>query len=295
MDAGMGRRGIVLLIESARAERPDNPALRQVEQLVLRTADPLGDVYPTNAVANEVTTRPGLERVIVDAAGFPRFEEVISRLGVAEYRVCVIDYRLADGSRLCGTGFLVANDLVMTNDHVISKARNDGLIGSDIELIFGYRSKDTHTAHYKLVEQGWLVASDTVLDYAILRVKGNPGSDSLIYKGALERGYFKLVNETPKENEPLFIMQHPFDKLAEEPSTLRLTIGFAHRREADYPAHVLRHSANTDEGSSGSPVFSGRMDLIGLHHWGGPNHNEAIRVGAIRNHLESTGHKGLLG
>lgn len=295
MDERMGWTGVVRLIESARAERPDNPALRMAEQLILGTADPMGDVHPTEAVANKVATRAGLERVIVDAAGFPRFEDVISKLGAAEYQVCLIDYQLADESRICGTGFLVANDLVMTNDHVICKARKDGLPGAAIKLAFGYRSKHTNADRYQLVGQNWLVASDKVLDYAILRVQGNPGSDPIVSKGTLERGYFKLVNETPAENEPMLILQHPFDKLEGNPSTLRLTIGFAHRREEGEPAHVLRHSANTDEGASGSPVFSCRMDLIGLHNWGGPKHNEAIRAGSIRNHLQSTGYTELLG
>lgn len=294
MDEQMGRGGIVRLIESARAERPSNPALREVEQLLLLTADPLSDVHPTAAVADKVSTRPGLERVIIDAAGFPHFEDVVRKLGTAEYRICLIDYRLADGTRICGTGFLVANDLVMTNDHVICKAREGCLSGLAIELSFGYRSKLTEATRYVLLERDWLVTSDKILDYAILRVLGAPGSDPLVSKGTQERGYFKLVNETPVENQPLLILQHPFDQLEGVPSTLRLTIGFAHRREEGQAAHVLMHSANTSEGSSGSPVFSGRMDLIGLHNWGGPKHNEAIKVGAVRNHLESNGQIRLL-
>jgi hypothetical protein len=294
MDEQMGRDGIIRLIESARAERPNNPALREVERLILNTADLVGDVYPTAAVAHMVATRLGLERVIIDAAGFPSFEDVISRLGAAEYRVCLIDYQLANGVRICGTGFLVGNDLVMTNHHVICMADHHALSGVAIKLAFGYRSKQTDAVHYNLSEQDWLVASDRVLDYAILRVHGNPGSDPIVSKGTLARGYFKLVNETPQENEPLLILQHPFDKIEGNPSTLRLTIGFSYRSEEGQPTHVLRHSANTDEGSSGSPVFSGRMDLIGLHNWGGPKHNEAIKVGLIRDHLKSTGHIDLL-
>lgn len=293
MDSRMGRGGVVRLIEAARAERPTNPALRDVEQVFMHTADPLGDVHPSDAVAEKVATRLGLERVIVDAAGFPSFTDVISRLGSAEYRVCLVDYRLPDGKRICGTGFLVASDLVMTNEHVIRCAMAKSLPGSSIELAFGYRSKETHAVRYKLVDESWLVASDEALDYAILRVQGKPGSDALVSSGSTERGYFKLVNETLQENEPLLILQHPYDELEGSPSPLRLTIGFAHKQGE--PVHVLRHSANTSEGSSGSPVFSGRMDLIALHNWGGPKHNEAIRAGAIKEHLESNEQKDLLG
>ena len=54
-----------------------------------------------------------------EAAGYPAYGEVMARLGPAEYRVCLVGYRLLDGRPVYGTGFLVANDLVVTNDHVI--------------------------------------------------------------------------------------------------------------------------------------------------------------------------------
>lgn len=295
MSESKGRSGIAQLIESARAERPDNPVLRAAEQQILGTADPMGDVYPPAALADKLKTREAFERVIVDAAGFPSFADVLSRLGAAEYRVCVIDYRLQNGERICGTGFLVSNDIIMTNHHVIDEADKERLSGKSFSVTFGYRSKATQVTHYTLVTHDWLLAFDTLLDYALLKVDGTPGTDPLVERGTAERGFFKLINETPTEIEPLLILQHPFNKIEGNPATLRLTVGFANRPELSQPSYVLRHSANTDEGSSGSPVFSGRIDLIGLHNWGGPKHNEAIKVGSIRDHLELTGHIGLLG
>jgi hypothetical protein len=293
MDESAGRTGVVRLIEAARAERPSNPALREVERIFTHTADPLGDVHPTAPVADKVSTKAGLERVIVDAAGFPRFADVFNKLGPAEFRICLVGY-VAEGKQVYGTGFLIADDLVMTNDHVIACARMANQAGSAMDLTFGYRSKESHTARYKLAEADWLVASNGVLDYAILRVAGTPGSDPLVPSSTTERGYFRLVSETPQTNEPLLILQHPYDKLDGSPSTLRLTIGFVLAPEAGHSPHVIRHSANTTEGSSGSPVFTGRMDLIALHNWGGPKNNEAIRAGSIKDHLAATGHKDLL-
>lgn len=300
MDQRRGRGGIVQLIEAARAERPEHPLLRQVEQSILKTADPLGDVHLSTTLAPEVAaelaTRAGLERAIVHAAGFPRYDDFTSRLGAAEFRVCVVDYRRTNGNRICGTGFLVADDLLMTNHHVIDFAASEKLAGTAIELMFGFRSHEANRTRYTLVQENWLVAFAPTesLDYAIVRVEGSPGSDPVIDKGTVERGNFNLVNNTLEENEPLIILQHPYDSLEGGPAPLRLTIGFnmAHK-DAKRP-FVFSHSANTDEGSSGSPVFSGRMHLIGLHNWGGPNHNEAIRAGAIRDHLAANGHSALL-
>lgn len=294
MDQAQGRLGVVRLIEAARADRPSNPTLRAVEQLFMQTADPLGDVHPTDAVAPTVATRAGLERVIVESAGFPLFSEVINHLGQAEYRVCTIAYTRADQCRVYGTGFLVGDDLVMTNCHVIAAAKN-ALKGSRVELTFGYRSKESQVTRYTLVEDSWLVTSDEAYDYAILRVQGAPGSDSVVEKGEMTRGFFRLVTYSPAENEPLLILQHPYDVLADRPAPLRITIGFVHRAQTGQAEHVIRHSANTSEGASGSPVFSGRMELIALHNWGGQKHNEAIRIGAIKKHLEATNFRNLVG
>lgn len=294
MDEREGRRGLVRLVEAARAERLANPALRDFERQFMNTADPFGDVHPTDELATNVATRLGLERVIVDAAGFPAFDDVMAGLSPAEYRVCLVGYRLPDGRKVYGTGFLVARDLVMTNHHVVDLASRGHLGGADMELTFGWRSKESSVARYRLLHTGWLVASDEALDYAILRVDGQPGADPVVYKGSVERGFLKLVSETPETDEPLIIVQHPYDRLDGEPATLRLTIGFVRPREEGQPHHVIRHSANTSEGSSGSPVFTGRADLIALHNWGGPKHNEAIRMGDIKHHLASIGLADLL-
>lgn len=295
MDEGAGRQGVVRLIEAARAERPMNPALREFERKFMNTADPFGDVHPTVGVAASIATRAGLERVIVDAAGLPPSVDVMSGLGAAEYRVCYIGYPLPSGKTVYGTGFLVSDDLVMTNHHVISPAVQSGLPGQAVDLTFGWRSRESKVARYRLVSSGWLAVSDEALDYAILRVDGQPGADPPVDKGTTPRGCLKLVAETPGTDEPLIILQHPYDKLEGGPATLRLTIGFVLQRAEAQAAYVIRHSANTDEGSSGSPVFTGRADLIALHNWGGPKHNEAIRVGTIREHLVSSGHGELLG
>jgi endonuclease G len=63
----------------------------------------------------------------------------------------------------------------------------------------------------------------------------------------------------------------------------------------DETAQVLHYIADTEPGSSGSPVFNNDWETIALHHWGGPYHevktpdgrplnreiNEGIRISAI--------------
>ncbi|MEJ7606323.1 MAG: serine protease [Bryobacteraceae bacterium] len=62
---------------------------------------------------------------------------------------------------------------------------------------------------------------------------------------------------------------------------------------------VLHYIADTERGSSGSPVFNDQWQVVALHHWGGPHRevsargrplsrevNEGIRISVIVNELQ---------
>ena len=57
----------------------------------------------------------------------------------------------------------------------------------------------------------------------------------------------------------------------------------------------IRHNANTEGGSSGSPCFTVDLYLFGLHHAGDPNfdpdhkpdYNQAIPISNIVSHLQA--------
>ncbi|KQQ96695.1 trypsin-like peptidase domain-containing protein [Massilia sp. Leaf139] len=291
------------LVAAARTERPRNVLLRDVEEMLDLNFRPFDDVRsPPPAVERKIVAQ-GVERTIVEAAGFPAAAPFIAELGEAEYRVCLISYRIEKGKAVYGTGLLVADDLVMTNHHVIACAQPPEsavvLPGSKISITFGFRNFNSETQVYKLVEQDWLVASDPYkrpdkspgLDYALLRLATAAGKDRIgSSSAAAVRGHFSPVAYVPQPDEPLLILQHPFDRLDARPSPMRLTIGFV--LDVDGPA--IRHTANTSEGSSGSPVFDSRMDLIALHFWGDTGFNKAIQMGDILADLERRGLGGLV-
>ena len=67
---------------------------------------------------------------------------------------------------------------------------------------------------------------------------------------------------------------------------------------------VLHYLADTNPGSSGSPVFNDQWEVIALHHWGGPTEvvtpdgkpvrkdvNEGVRISMIRSSLVSKRNK----
>jgi hypothetical protein len=290
------------LITAAREERPNNKLLREVEQHLKLTFDPFADVQ-SNALLDQKAQQVGPERVVIESVGFPSMESFLAGLGEAEFRVCVISYAIPGGKKVFGTGFLINNDLVMTNAHVIERTCPPtapfSLSGNLIEATFDYRNVNATKTVYKLAERDWLIAIDPQerpdgskgLDYAILRLATNVSAEAIGNTSeSASRGFFRMITYTPSENEPILILQHPYDKLDAQPSPMRLTIGFVSKVDGE----EIYHSANTSEGSSGSPVFNSRIELIGLHHWGDIGFNVAKRMGAIKDDLEAKGLSGLL-
>jgi hypothetical protein len=294
----MDERGKVQrLVSSARAERPNNPLLRQVEQHLALTFNPFSDVQPPPELEQKLRDI-GPERVIVESAGFPSSANFLSVLGAAEFRVCYISYSLPGGTPVYGTGFLIADDLVMTNEHVIRGAREPELpftlSGNTIKASFGFRTAGAKKTDFSLAERDWLVAVNPEalpdgtkgLDYAVLRLAAAAGAEAIGGSSdASRRGFLAPIAYTPSEGEPLLILQHPYDKVDAMPSSMRLTIGFVTKVDSN----EIRHTANTSQGSSGSPVFNSRMELIALHHWGDVGFNVAKRFGSIKDDLAAKG------
>ena len=119
-------------------------------------------------------------------------------LGAAEARVCRIERKIGAGTQVLGTGFLLGPGVGMTNYHVLEDVI-DGTIAPDrIGLRFDYKvladsgvinagrvyrlaaDWDVHCSPYSQLDTqvdpvGTPSAEE--LDYALVRVDGNPGLD----------------------------------------------------------------------------------------------------------------------
>jgi hypothetical protein len=302
----MDERGHVpQLVGAVRAERPERVDLRLLEQEIAQTFKAIPDVasLPANLSAElklDVIKR-GVERVIIESAGFASSETFISKMGGAEYCVCYISYALPGGKKAYGTGFLINDEMVITNEHVVKNAYPPGvpftLTGDSIEVTFGFRNPTSNTRTYKLADD-WLVTKDpkkradgtTGLDYAILRLREKAGTEQLSASGTSAlRGYLTPVSAALQPNAPVLILQHPFDKVSNAPYPMKLSIGFVTEAVGD----DIRYTANTEEGSSGSPVFNAQMELVGLHYWGDVGFNAATVFSSIKQHLRANGFEGI--
>lgn len=275
------------LIVAARESNPGNGKLAA-----------LAETFP-----GAVTVAPArvLEGLIDRSRDFMDAEMFWGELGRAISRVCRVEVSVPGGYSTKGTGFLVGPSLVMTNYHVIEHLMGTESPHESVVLRFDYRRRASGELNeqgttYQLDANEWLVdhsryskvdfendpksglPAEDELDYALLRVAGAPGNDS-VGKVALDpgpRGWFTPLRDvTLGSGEPLLILQHPMG------SPLKLDV---HHLEQSHSTR-LRYTVNTDIGSSGSPVFDGRLRLVGLHHSGDPKlkptYNEGIPFGAI--------------
>jgi endonuclease G len=197
----------------------------------------------------------------------------------------VVRIRFRDG-RPQGTGALVAPGIILTNNHVISSAEiaQDFLVEFDFEKDVAGRNRAVTTFE---LDSDRLFASDAVerLDYTVIAL-GNKVAGA---RDLSTTAYLPLSDAPNKHvlGEVANVIQHPrgdFKQVALRENRLVSRLDF-----------VLHYVADTEPGSSGSPVFNNEWQMIALHHWGGPSPfalsamapsapseiNEGVRISAI--------------
>jgi hypothetical protein len=289
------------LVLGAAAWRPNNKVLaRFLEEHQVSSASE-GRLAVRPEVRQADSPRYALQRLAHAEAQWTDFELFLGRLGELESQVCRIE--LNGGA--VGSGFLVGPDLVLTNGHVMEtfKDRPEAVV-----CRFDYRRIGDTTAErpgvtFALKAGDWNVAfspwaegddkpggkppTKDELDYALLRLRDPAGASA---KGkdvpgvGEPRGHIRLpaAAAIPKKPAPMFLLQHPLG------GPLKLAVGSTLDQVNDFR---IRYSADSEAGSSGSPLFDSKLDLVGLHHASDPNfahaaeYNQGIPIALIVNDL----------
>jgi hypothetical protein len=178
-----------------------------------------------------------------------------------------------------GTGFLIAPDLIITNNHVRSDVRNRGknAFDSDPSLVkvrFGHVAGARISSRAYGLHKDWLVDSspEGELDFCIIRLAESAGEDTISDgAGSPVRGWISPSESAPVENQVLHILQHPLG----EP--LKHAAGRLVGSSGDW----VRYGVNTDHGSSGSPVFDCRWQCVALHSRAGKGENRGVCFRAV--------------
>jgi endonuclease G len=148
--------------------------------------------------------------------------------------------------RFHGTGFLIAADRILTNHHNVFDP-SDGRRATAVVADFDY--EEGHDGE-RLVRRCDVetIVSDPARDWVVLALEA-----------PVDRPPIKLGSpfETSM-NDTLVIIQHPLG------GAKQFAIDYLSVRHVD--PNVVQYTADTQKGSSGSPVFNSRMDLVALHH-----------------------------
>jgi Trypsin-like peptidase domain/Effector-associated domain 1 len=242
-----------------------------------------------------------LEGIVRPALPFLNIHDWVGRAARIEGQVCRVEF---DG-RGVGTGFLVGPDMLLTNYHVLKDVITGKVAVSSVTFRFDFKIVTGNVAlpgtPFKLVADQWLIddspytdgegrgtpgdtdAPADQLDYALVRLEGDPGRQSLVADGP-PRGWVTVPTDAFAfaVRAPVFIVQHP------QARPLKLALDTQGVIGVNAAGTRVRYATNTEAGSSGSPVFNLAWDLVALHHYGDPAYdhmpkfNQGVPVASIR-------------
>jgi hypothetical protein len=190
---------------------------------------------------------------------------------------------LADGSR--GTGFLVGDNYLVTNNHVLPNETVAAAATAEFNVQKTVEGRDDRIDPYPLApNRFWKTSPKEDAggdDWTVVAVDGNPRA---------KHGYLNLVRAEPKAKDEVIIVQHP--------SGGPKKIALSHNVVAYVDAKRVQYLTDTEEGSSGSPVFDSEWRIVALHHKGGLlrepgtatlyKRNQGIHVNVLVDALQGT-------
>ena len=166
-----------------------------------------------------------------------------------------------------GTGFMISPRLMLTNNHVLPD--KDIAQNSTIEFNYYRMQNGKLSTPIEFRFQPFLFfATDKKLDFTIVALEFRNSAGVL----ARSRGYIPLIEKSGKSivGEPVNIIQHP--------NGGPQTIAMRENKIVDVLPDHLHYETDTDQGSSGSPVFNEQWELAALHHAGVPKRNRSRRI-----------------
>ncbi|RMI14099.1 endonuclease [Cellulomonas triticagri] len=226
------------------------PAVATPADLVHAAAQRLGDRVPERLAA---TARPEAAVLLEAVVNQPDFlparyleDGVVAQRAVG--RVVVRDDGHVSGY---GTGFLVSPRLLLTNHHVLP----DAAVAADALLELEYQEGTDgrpRAVTTVVLDPATLFVADAELDFALVAVE--PVADLARF------GWLPLTaaQGTVVVGEEVTIVQHP----AGRPKEVVLRAN----ELVDIAEQVLHYVADTEPGSSGSPVFNDQWEVVALHH-----------------------------
>jgi endonuclease G len=184
--------------------------------------------------------------------------EFLERGWAACRSVCRTVTRLSDGRVKYGTGFLVSPRLLVTNNHVLPDEMQAAATLAEFD--FQVRNGVALPVHAFALDPTSFFLTDAALDFTVVGI--SPAARD--GRQLSDFGFCPLQGQEGKilVTEPANIVQHPAGRAKEvvvrENKLLYMLPNFA------------QYCADTEPGSSGSPVFNDQWEVVALHHSGIP-------------------------
>lgn len=189
--------------------------------------------------------------------------------------------------RPLGSGFLIGEGLFLTNHHVIGSAEEAAGLMLQFEYEKDLTGSQKSPTNFAIDTSIFLTSDDSQdgLDYSLFlvgeRLKGDRPLEFFGWSGLSDSRDKHMLGEFAN------VVQHPRGRYKE--------VVLRENRLVARGENALHYIADTEPGSSGSPVFNSEWRPIALHHWGAPwadvfgedgqqidrNVNEGIRISSI--------------
>ncbi|ANW67291.1 endonuclease [Mycobacterium sp. djl-10] len=273
-------------IRHREAERAANEQALQGPDGIARANDPLRverrcqrmSKYRAQSLLPVAEVSPATLEKVVGTADFLSVRYLED--GVAAARaIGRINVRSATGPSGFGTGFMVSPRLMLTNHHVLP----DAVTAQRSYVEFNYQDGPGGFPLQPVplrFAPGVFFVADAGLDFALVAVDA-PAEQLTQF------GYNPLTaaQGTVTIGEPVTIVQHPGGE--------RKQIVLRENKTIDIPELHVHYEADTQPGSSGSPVFNNQWEVIALHHASvatptNPTYkfvNEGVRISRILHFL----------
>jgi hypothetical protein len=265
------------LVRGAAADNSKNPRLKKaVAALNLPPIVP-GTEPPTGSVRVADLDFGRLEKTARERGVSVNFDDHSKRLNALARRMCSIEVPTGEA---CGTGWLVGPDLVLTNYHVIEDVQKNAVAAGDVTCRFDYFTDGADGvpcgiaadwlgdwSPYALADERADAPDPTIdeLDYALIRLARRVGDEDA---GGSTRGWVSVLAKPPVMVAEDLVMVPQF------PDGRSLEMSFGKALAYNNTATRLRYDANTEEGASGSPAVTMRLEPFGLHHAAGPGRSQ---------------------
>lgn len=156
------------------------------------------------------------------------------------------------GSWYYGTAFRIGRRTLLTNHHVLHDWKHDREPADQVQAAFGYELDTDGTLRKPTVIRcdPATIRGEGAHDFAVIDV-AEPLPDEIPVL-SIEAG------ATVAADDRVYIVQHP--------GGLPKKIGLHNNLVRHADQDVIQYWTDTEQGSSGSPVFDERWQVVGLHH-----------------------------